>query len=249
MKTQAYSLSSRSGERLNVLLHRPEESSAANGRPPLVVSCHGLFGAAVGNKNQLMSRLFTDEGFLYGCFDFSSHGESTGDLATITVQDWLLDLASVLDFYRQLLERSRLDYLLIGSSLGGRVAWLHATGGGAGADALGLRALFLVAPLLNPANSSLACADEASWTPLYRSLVEEDAYARADRLEVPLCLVHGRNDELLPWSDSGQLTALLREQEKHHEFHLTEADHQFSTDEWRRQMAGLSLAWARSHLL
>jgi len=101
------------------VLHLPEREKA-----PCVITCHGLFSSKDSEKFLSIARCFTGRGIAVIRFDFSGCGESSGAIADTTVTGRCAELAAVAAFARHTLRVPRLG--LLGSSLGGYLALLHA---------------------------------------------------------------------------------------------------------------------------
>ena len=135
-------------------------------------------------------------GLGYARFDFRGHGESDGDLRSVTMTDLIADTAAVV--------RRVGPSVLIGSSMGGLAAtWctaLHPS------DVI---ALVLLSPALGylpemaqqaesfelrPSDQSAITIDEQ----VLRDAEQYDEDALPDRIAVPVLVVHGSQDQTVP---------------------------------------------------
>lgn len=230
--TLDYRISSRSGSTLRVLLTRqPGQASR-----PVLLSIHGLHGSAEGNKNRAFREVLLAGGFDFCAFDLTGHGESSGSLEHCTFADLVSDAAAVVAFLAETYGDPDLPLGVLGSSMGARVAWFLAL------QEPRVQRLYLMAPLLDVQASSLNPGPDESGTPLFQTLAAGDAYQLPPHLP-PVCLVHGRNDVLLPYPATERLHRLLTEHGTQAELHFTEADHQFSLDSDRQFLCDLALRW------
>ena len=123
--------------RLACLEEAPER--AADGEPAVAILCHGFMGRKESPLFDAISKALRAKGVAVARFDFNGHGESEGSFGRMTVSNEVLDVETVVDYYRNV-RGARVA--LVGHSQGGVVAALAAAR--LGADSI--EALALLAP-------------------------------------------------------------------------------------------------------
>jgi pimeloyl-ACP methyl ester carboxylesterase len=175
-----------------------------------------------GTKALFLEDYCRRRGWAYLRFDYFGHGISTGDAASGTIGRWAEDAIAVLD---SLTEGKQ---ILVGSSMGGWIMLLAALARPARVQALiGIAAApdfteDLVLPRLDPAQERQLYATGAVTLPskynpdgyTYRLSLFEDGrrhlvMQKAIALECPVRLLHGINDEAVPWRTSFSLAERL----------------------------------------
>lgn len=175
---------------------------------------HGFGSKQSGEKASYFRRRLTEEGISFCSFDFRGHGDSGGELGTLTFSQGLEDLARVRAW---LAERGHGRIVLFGSSLGGATALA-----GAARDPAGVEACLLLAPAVGMAralerwagperletwrqegrirySSELVEAD-LSWE-IVADLRRHDFGAIARTLSVPALIVQGGLDASVDFRD------------------------------------------------
>ncbi|MFQ5477768.1 MAG: alpha/beta hydrolase [Candidatus Binatia bacterium] len=194
------------GRRGNMLvgdIHR-----VAQGRGPWLVLCHGMESTRQGTKQTAIVERFVADGLSVLRFDFSYLGESEGDFADLTVSGEVEDALGAIDFVYGF-DPARC--VLVGSSLGGMVALRAAS--------LQQDRLAGVATIAAVADPSLFTrgmdeSDLQRWRSrgyrdwgervLRSSFLEDierfDLLASLERLVLPLLVMHGDSDRVVPCS-------------------------------------------------
>ncbi|MFQ5343021.1 MAG: alpha/beta hydrolase [Anaerolineae bacterium] len=176
----------------------------------LLVYCHGLFD----NKNFWRVPRFVEslaEDFDAIAFDFRGHGESEGRCTF--GREEIRDLKAVLDYAR---EQRYHTIVAIGASMGGAIVlrtFGHCGGLdgivtiGAFADANHLRRLptRLTLPLIFETEAGHALARWARGTRLGDLRAMEQPLDLADRVHIPLLVIHGEWDPLIEPAQATQL--------------------------------------------
>ena len=98
----------------------------------------GFLSKRWGTKSKALAKLCGDHGWGFCCFDFRGNGDSEGQFADYTLDDWLDDARRVL---QTLLNGPPIT--IIGSSLGGWLAWCL------GQESASVHKLILLAPAFN----------------------------------------------------------------------------------------------------
>jgi pimeloyl-ACP methyl ester carboxylesterase len=181
----------------------------------------GLGSDRRGEKALLLARRLPGTGRRFLSMDFQGHGDSGGDFAGVTVSRHVRDLEVV---RRALCGSGR--PVLIGSSIGGLTAAVAAA-----RDPEAARALVLIAPAFGLARrmeAQLGPEGVERWrrngrlegwsdyldAPLGWSFLEDarrvDDDAVAAAIEVPVLLVHGVEDDVVPVAESDRFRARTR---------------------------------------
>jgi pimeloyl-ACP methyl ester carboxylesterase len=176
------------------------------GTGPWLVLCHGMESNRGGNKQEAMCKRFFPLGFSILRFDFSYVGDSEGTFADMTVSGEVSDALGALDFVSGF---SAEAITVIGSSLGGLVALLaaakapHLVRRVATLAAVGRTDLFV---------RGLSESDLAEWrevgsrtygdNEMHSTFLDDvtsmDAPASFGAIEVPVLLMHGTADKVVP---------------------------------------------------
>lgn len=168
------------------------------GSAPCYVYMHGFTSERVGEKsNALLSHALRRD---RACvrFDFRGHGQSSGELGTVTVSELIQDGSAVLDYVG--------SSILVGSSLGGLIAgWVAARHQDL------VQGLVLISPAFgylsrmaaHPQEEEMVLApSEETRVRLHRRVLEDaalyDEQSLPTRLSMPVLLVHGELDTTVP---------------------------------------------------
>lgn len=201
------------------VIHWPKEVPA-----PLVIGSHGLFSSKESSKFILLGEGFSEEGIAFLRYDHQGCGESEGEL----VGDPLLrlkDLESIFEFAiaHPLVKKESIG--LFGSSLGGFISILK------GAKDPRVKAVVLLATPLSLKG--------------LKGVRKVDAKEEMRKVKNVL-IIHGTQDEIVPFSEAQTLFELAQEPKKL--VPLPEADHRISNPEDRLKVVRLSLDWFKRFL-
>jgi pimeloyl-ACP methyl ester carboxylesterase len=197
------------------------------GRVPGYVYLHGLGSVRDGEKSRALLAFAAARGRACTRFDFRGHGASSGRLDGLTLSDLIRDAEAVA-------ERERRS-ILIGSSLGGYVAaWLAAR-----RPEL-VEALVLLAPAFGflPRWAARAALGEIVLDDGRRLAVHPEFLADARRhdeaalparIEVPLLVVHGACDDVVPVELSRRFFAAAASRRKRLEV-IPDGDHRLNRE-------------------
>jgi pimeloyl-ACP methyl ester carboxylesterase len=181
---------------------------------PVGVFLHGFRSDCDGSKAIALAQHAEHRGYSWVRFDLSGHGRSDGDFTTFTITDAVRDVLAVLE---ALAPR---PVVLVGSSLGG---WLSVLAAQHAPQQV--RAMLLIAPAFNFVQNFLAAlpAEELRrWArqgirrfsdpyqattytlgfEIVHGLHRYDVLSEPVRLECPLTILHGDQDEILPLANT-----------------------------------------------
>jgi pimeloyl-ACP methyl ester carboxylesterase len=194
-----------------------------DGKKPGVVFFHGYHSDMSGGKALALEALCRDNGYAFVRFDSFGHGESSGDVARGTIGRWVEDAVTVID------DLTEGKLVLVGSSLGGWVALLAAlerrervaglVGIAAAPDctedlmwqkfSFEQRRTLMETGTLALDN----CYEPDKPWHIHRALIEEGRNHLLMRdiiqLHCPVRLIHGQQDEDVPWQTALQLADSL----------------------------------------
>jgi len=195
-------------QRLFGVLHR---GSSGPGLGATIVLCHGMMSAKEGTKQKAFAQAFEETGFSVLRFDFSFCGESEGRFEEITFAQEVDDLRAAVGCVR---ERGGNPVGLLGSSMGGAVALLYASGDPS------IEALVTLAAVGRPAGIADGMEDlkrkTQEWKDegyqlgaegepgdkFFEDARKQDVLEAARRVEAPLLVLHGGMDEVVPVEDA-----------------------------------------------
>ncbi|MBI5511784.1 MAG: alpha/beta fold hydrolase [Deltaproteobacteria bacterium] len=217
----------------------------------VVISCHGMLSDKNGSKHQ---RLAADlEALQLPClrFDFAGRGESEGRLFDLSFTHEVEDLDAAITY---LASRGATRFGLFGSSMGGAVALLAA------ARDERVRAVATLAAVGYPGDIAGRHPDEARAFlergqletvagPIGRGFYDDakahDVIGAVRALHIPLLVLHGEEDDVVPVSDAHDIATEAR--------HVTleivpGADHRFSNPVHLKPAMRLAVEFFARHL-
>jgi len=213
-----------------------------DGNAPRIIFCPGFNSSRNGEKALALERWCKSNNHAYTRFDYSGHGDSSGDFANGCISEWLADLLAVVD------ASPEDQIVLIGSSMGGWLAMLAA-----------LRRPGLIGGLL-----LIACAaDMTKYYPgrlagveqqtdnagrayyavpnkfddqqpylIYQNLIDDGAQHylldEAIELNIPIRLLHGLQDDVVEWQRSIKVAEQISSSDVEIVL-MKSADHRLST--------------------
>ncbi len=211
------------------------------GKSPGVVFLTGFKSDMTGGKALAMEALCAERGQAFLRFDYTGHGASSGAFEDGTIGAWADDAVFALD------RLSDGPQVLVGSSMGGWIMLLAALARAERiAGLIGIAAApdfteDLIAGELTPAQKKEMerdgcvhlpnCYDDGEPYIVTKALIDdgrEHLLLRADiALDVPVRLIHGMNDEDVPWRTSLVLAEKLRSTDVEMAF-VKDGDHRLS---------------------
>ena len=209
------------------ILARPGGATIAyhhrSGRTPGVIFCAGFKSDMTGGKALALERWCAAGGRQYTRFDYQGHGQSSGAFADGTIGQWRDDALAVLDTVTDG------PQVVVGSSMGGWIALLLAVArpecvaGIVGiAPAVDFTQALLWPRLTDEARRQIE--EEGVWHrpseygrepyPITRRLIEEGRnhllMPGPIPFDGPVRIVHGMQDEAVPWEHALRVSAALR---------------------------------------
>lgn len=233
------------GLTLRGMLHIPD---GVPGRIPGVVIYHGF----TGNKMEphfafvKLSRELERAGIASIRPDFGGSGESDGDFRDMTVDTELSDAKAVLQYLRGLdfIDTGRIG--ICGLSMGGYIGGITA---GDSRDLV--KSLCMWAPAGNIKEIFKQSMEQSQNigeglydlnglilnSKAYESAVNMDHLKRTAQFEKDTCIIHGTNDQAVPYEIGLQYKSIMKKSE----FHSIEgADHTFNKFEWEKKVIGIT---------
>lgn len=183
-----------------------------------VMFCGGFHSDMSGTKATALAAYCHERGWAYTRFDYRGHGQSDGEAAEFTLQDWLEDTLAVIDECKR-------PTILVGSSMGAWLATLVAQRRRSLVSGLLLLAAApdflqeLIEPELDPSaiwdlQQGKAIQLPARYdrpVPITQALLDSGrqlsllADSQAEKLTCPLILLHGTRDDDVPYTLSIRL--------------------------------------------
>jgi len=235
------------GEKLTGTLHLPIGSSGH-----AVVFGHCFTCTRHTSILRDICNELTEEGFMALRFDFSGNGQSEGDFAESTYSKQISEMQTAAALLSQ---KGAFWIGLAGHSLGAAIALLTA------ARQQTVKAVCVLAGRLSGLNAmhflsqnqrrELQQTGSVLFSSRGRALqLSNDFFADAEKynlpevaasMQMPLLVVHGENDEIIPIQEAYQAQALNPENIKLAV--IPKADHMFSRIEHRQQVSELVVKW------
>lgn len=224
------------GISLAAAVHLPSRTPA-----PVIVCCHGLLSYKDSPKYLAVGEQMSDAGFCVLRFDFSGCGESAQrDESLIGARR--RDLASALAFARtQPWSDGRTG--LLGSSLGGFLSILAAE---EDPEAIGAVVSWAAPFNLSRLDRAQAGLEELSRLFPGGLLLGEPKSLHHIGAAKRVLLVHGRQDEVVPWKSSIEIYRRIKDPKEL--VVMRQADHRFLDDSIRQAAIKLSLDWFLRYL-
>lgn len=222
----------------------------SEGRFPCVIFCGGFHSNMQGTKALALERYCKAKGRAFIRFDYFAHGDSEGDFVDGRISTWLSDTLAVIDHI------AKDDSILVGSSMGGWLALLAALQRPANVKALVLLACAVDMTQYYPQRveslkqeideqgrtfySVSNAYDDKEPYKIYDHFINDgkqhfllDDQSKTIELDMPIHLIHGKLDDVIPWQRSQQVYDLLSPKNKSiHHLHLVEhGSHRLSRQE------------------
>lgn len=207
------------------------------GNAPVIMFCPGYASDMAGTKALALEAWCQENGHAMLRFDYAGHGRSGGDFSANGIGDWAADAAFVLAH-----TAPEQDVILVGSSMGGWISLLLGPQLGTR-----LKAMVLIAPApdftkkllehdLTPEQDGIVAQASPHSAPLTfsRALIERSAAHLVMGQQIPLTcpirILHGLQDETVPWQLSLKLVETLASSDVRLVY-VKNGDHRLSTPE------------------
>ena len=222
------------------------------GRAPCVIFCAGFRSTMQGTKALALEQFCMDKGQAYIRFDYFAHGDSNGDFSEGSITTWLADTVAIID------QVAKSDVVLVGSSMGAWLALLAALKRTEQVKGLLLLACAADMTKYYPERIDDLHKEVDSQGRVFYALPNEydnqEPYKIYQRLiddgeqyfllgspinlDIPIHLIHGQDDDVVPWQRSQQV--LDRLVSKNASLHLIKnGDHRLSNPESMRLLTSL----------
>lgn len=212
--------------KLAAWLHVPE----GKGPFPAVVRVHGYGSSKDGRTSVAFAEAFSDIVFLR--FDFHGHGESEGKFEEVDAAQCVDDLKCAVEYVRGLDCVDKNKIAVTGSSLGGLATTLAA----AWHDKVVCAVMVCPVSEFEP----LRARDIK-----YKQLLEYDVYKEAEKIMVPVLIIHGDKDDVVPIEQSIELAKHLRRGTLHI---VKDGDHSFSDQKHHHEVISVSAEFIRERM-
>lgn len=226
-------------------IYRPERPGRAG-----VLFSHGLFSSKDGYKITRLAGDIISAGYPVMTFDFSSCGESGGELSDLSVLQEVEDLAAAVAYFKE----SGIDTIhLMGSSMGAAVTLLYAARGDAAVQSLILIAAPVdfknMFPEITGARGAASFAEDGMTTldgvsiknSFFREIAAIDMPGALRKVSVPVLAFHGGRDTVVDPRNAGILEDELSTFVK--TVVIEDGDHNLTRDLDIRLMKETILSW------
>jgi len=194
-------IKSKNGNKLACLVAKPTKIEG------LVISSQGF--SSTKDKFQYKSLLneLPKLGFIVVVFEYQGLGESEGEFKEKTHTRDLEDLKSVVDYAHNLFQFNKEKFFIFGSSSGGFTALILALRDDR------VKGLVLKCPVSDFYECYLSLRERRNYILDYDAFLEDgkqyDVYSKAGHLNIPVRIIHGDDDIVVPIHQSEKLVSLL----------------------------------------
>ncbi|UCD72892.1 MAG: alpha/beta fold hydrolase [Candidatus Bathyarchaeota archaeon] len=251
------------GERLVGILHVPDKLKRG-GKAPGVVMLHGLTGNKIENHRLfvLAARDLCDLGFVVLRFDFRGSGDSDGDFEDMTIPGEISDAEKALTFLMEQRWVNRKAVGILGLSMGGRVAAVLSSRDhrvkfvilcSANFDQLlprllsGIGGYIPLKGMEEVLNSGEAVKIKDGWylkNSFFKTLDETVPLDVIDKIKVPILIVHGEMDQVIPLDEAVRGFEIVKNLNKKNELYVIEGGgHVFTDREHTHQVIRKTRDW------
>ncbi len=253
------------GQQLVGVLHIPDTLKNRE-RAPGVVMFHGFAGNKVENHRLFVqtARSLSGSGFVVLRFDFRGSGDSDGDFEDMTIPGETSDAEKVLTYLARQRWVNNEAVGVLGLSMGGRVGAILAS------KDKRVKFLILYSAALSPLrprfmsdadvearkamekalNSGGAVKVREGWylkKPFFDTVDDTVPLDVIHRISVPILIVHGEKDEVVPLSDSTKAFEIVKSLNRKNELHIIRGgDHVFLEKEHTQEVIKKTQDWLSS---
>ncbi len=219
------------------------------GETPAIVYCHGMLSSKDGYKVRHLGPFLADKGYPLLAFTFSGATPSGNIFHHLSILNEVKELASVAGWMRS---RGYDKIHLVGSSLGGLIVLIYASGWDPALCALttvatpvDLKEAF-TAWKVPPADE----LDPESFTNIEGTSItnrfflegyELDVSSYLKRIDLPLQVIHGSEDETVPFINASRLISMVPDEAK--QVTLDGGDHSLTRSEWLNMIQERIFEW------
>lgn len=186
----------------------------------IVVMCHGFLASKNSPTHTKMQEIFNSNGISTICFDFFGHGESEGDISKITVSKIVQDVLFAIKYCK---ERGYTKIGLAASSFG-CLASIIAASKTNDLVAMAFRSpisdcLEIIPKQIVPkwkkdgimeytSNGAIANIGYGFFEDIENG---NKGYDVAKKIKVPVLIIHGQEDNIVPISQSEKISAIMKD--------------------------------------
>lgn len=220
----------------------------------LVLLCHGMASSKASRSHQALRPLLHKDGISTLALDFYAHGESDGSFEQLTITKAFAGLRRAYAFAE---EKGYRRMVLVGSSFSGVIALLGAS------QFPQIQSVVLKCPVFNYPqlwHDRIGEKGVTRWREsgtmeiwkkhlgygFYADALTYDLRAVARSVQVPVLLIHGNNDTIVPLVHSQEAYALLSGEKQLHV--VNGADHFFKELPHFKELISVSHGWIRNQL-
>lgn len=252
MPTDYITFQNSAGHSLSGILRQPDQVEPK--KLPAIIVVHG-FNENM-NRDWILdiANFISPYGFVALRFDFHGHGESEGDFEEHTVTQQIDDVKSAVDFVEQLSEVDSTKIFLIGHDIGGDISVLAAA---EDARVKGVISWAARGDIEKHITSRMADyeLDELKQKGRYahgqfdinseylEDLKEHNVQEAFNKLQVPILLIHGRDDLQIRVDEARKLLTMAHEPKQL--VLIPEADHWCRQPEAREFLLETMLNWLK----
>jgi len=250
------------GEYIVGILHLPDGLGKGEKTAPAVVMLHGF----TGHKSEAhrlfvhVARALCNAGFIVLRFDFRGSGDSDGEFEDMTVLKEVSDASRAISFLLSFPYTDPERMGVIGLSMGGRVAAIIAS--------RDKRIKFIVlysAALIPLRKKFLSLLKKEDWKrleegeaisigggwylrkPFFETLDSPTPLQILDKIKVPVLMIHGDSDEVIPLKESIKGYEMLKKLNRKNELYIIKGgDHTFTEKKHTREVMEKTLNWLNS---
>ena len=253
-----------SNHKISTVIHVPTQylnnkvENEKSFRLPLLIICHGFIGNKIGVNRLFVktARKFCDNGFVVVRFDYLGAGESTGEYGENTIESFVNQTQSVIDYALKDDYIDEQQVVLLGHSLGGVVSLITS------ATDKRVKRLALWSPVLYPRSDIIRIvgssvyeetirigeADFDGYTlkkPFFDSLTDIRPSQDLLKFKGDVFIAHGAADDVIPveYADTYQKLFWTRSAGQADKEIIMHADHTYSYRHTSAEVINKTINW------